>query len=69
MICKLSFISAFSIYMTVPFSKVSQHYQTVINQRLTVFLQLFSLTSVAPSKCFIDKMIGLQGHLNVWAVL
>ena len=48
-------------------SKTSLHYQTVIDQRLTVFNQLFSLTSVGPSKCPINKMIGSQGHLRVWA--
>ena len=51
-----------------PLSKISLHYQTVIDQRLTVFHQLFSWTSVEPSTCPIDKMIGLQEHLRVWAV-
>ena len=50
------------------FSKISLHYRTVIDQRLTVFHQLFSWTSVGPSKCPIDKMIGSQGHLTIWRV-
>ena len=40
----------------------------MIDQRLTNSYQLFSWTSVQPSNCWIDKMIGLQGHLNVRAV-
>ena len=48
-----------------PLRKISLHYQTVIDQRLTAFHQLFSWTSVGLSKCLIDKMIGSQGHLNV----
>ena len=48
-----------------PLSKISLHYQTVIDQKVTVLHQLFSWTSVAPSKCPINKMIGLQGHLIV----
>ena len=48
-----------------PLSKISLHYQTVIDHRLTVFQQLFSWTCVGLSKCPIDKMIGLQGHLTV----
>ena len=49
-------------------SKISLHYQNVIDQRLTVFHQLFSWTSVGPSKCPIDKMIGSQDHLRVLAI-
>ena len=45
-------------------SKISLHYQPVIDQRLTLVYQLFSWTS----KCPIDKMIGLQGHLTVQGV-
>ena len=41
------------------------HYQTVIDQRLTIFHQLFSWTLVRLSKCPIDKIIGLQGLLTV----
>ena len=47
-------------------SKISLHYQIVIDQRLTVFHQQFSWTSVGPSKCPIDKMIGSQGQWIVW---
>ena len=50
-----------------PLSKISLRYQTVIDQRLTVFQQLFRWTSVGLSKCPIDKMIGLQGNMTVWA--
>ena len=49
-------------------SKIRLHYQTVTDQRLTVFHQLFSWTSVGPSRWPINKMIGLQGHLAVWGV-
>ena len=51
-----------------PLTKISLHYQTPIDQKLTVFHQLFSETSVGPSKCPIDKMIDLQGHVEVWAI-
>ena len=50
-----------------PLSKFSLRYQTVIDQGLTVFHQLFSWTSAGPSKCLIAKMIGSQGHLWVLA--
>ena len=43
-----------------PLSKISLHYQTVIEQRLTVIHQLFSWASFGCSKCPINKMIGLQ---------
>ena len=49
-------------------SQISLRYQTVIDQRLTVFHQLFSWTSVEPWKCPIDKMIGSQGCLTVSGV-
>ena len=52
-----------------PLSKISLRYQTVIDQSLTVFHQLFSWTSVRPSKCLIDEMIGSQGSLAIWGVL
>ena len=45
--------------------QISLRYHTVIDQRLTVFHQLFSWTSAGLSKCAIYKMIGSQGHLNV----
>ena len=48
--------------------KMSLHYETANDQRLTAFHQLFSWTSAGPSKCPIDKMIGSQGHLTVWRV-
>ena len=51
-----------------PLSKISLHYQTVIDQRVTVLHQLFSWISVGPSKCPINKMIGLQDHLTVRVV-
>ena len=51
-----------------PLSKISLHYQSAIYHWLTVFHQLFSWTSAELSKWAIDKMIGSQGHLNVWAV-
>ena len=38
--------------------KYSLYYQTVIDQRQEVCHQLFSWTSVGPSKFLIDKMIG-----------
>ena len=47
---------------------ISLHYQTVVDERLTVFHQLFSWTSVGPSKYLIDKMIGPQSQLRVWAI-
>ena len=49
-------------------SKISLHYQTVIDQRLTVLHPLFSWTSVRVSKYPMDKMIGSLGHLTVWGV-
>ena len=52
-----------------PLSKISLHYQAVIEQRLTVIHLLFSWTSAGPSKCPIDKMFGSHGHLTVWRVL
>ena len=51
-----------------PSSKITQHYQTLIDQRITVFHQLFSWSSVGPSKSGTDEMIGLQHHLTVWGV-
>ena len=51
-----------------PLRKISVHYQTLIDQRLPVFYQLFRWTSVGPSKCLINKMIGSQDNLTVWAV-
>ena len=36
----------------------------LLDQRLAAFHQLFSGTSVGPSKSPIDKIIGLQGHLT-----
>ena len=51
-----------------PLSKINLHYQTLIDQKLTVFHQLFSWTSVVLSICPIDKMIGSKGHLTLWAV-
>ena len=51
-----------------PLSKISLYYLNVTSYRLTVFRKLFNWTSVGPSKCPIDKLIGLQGHPNVWAV-
>ena len=59
---KLGIVKVFNVLL----SKISLHYQTVIDQKLTVFHQLFSWTSVGPSKCPIDKMIGSQGHPRVW---
>ena len=50
------------------FSTISLHYQMVIDQKLTVFHQLFSWTSVGLSKCSIDKMIDSQDHLIVLIV-
>ena len=49
-------------------SIISLHYQTVIDQRLTVFHQLLSWTSVELSKCVNNKMIGSQGDVTVWGV-
>ena len=52
-----------------PLSKIILHHKNIIDQKLTVFHQLFSQTSVGPSKCRIDKMIVSQGYLTVWRVL
>ena len=51
-----------------PLSKISLHYQSAIDQRLTVIHQMFSWTSAGPSKFPIHKMSGSQGHLTVWRV-
>ena len=51
-----------------PLFKISLHYQTVIDQRLTVFHRLFSCTSVGPLKCLINKMIGSEVHLTGWEI-
>ena len=48
--------------------KISLHYHTVIDHRLTVVHQLFSWTSVGLPKCPINKIIGSQSHLRVWAI-
>ena len=42
-----------------PLSKMSLHYQTVIDQRLTVFHQRFSWTSGRPLKCRDNLVNGL----------
>ena len=52
----------------LPLSKISLHYQTVIDQRVTVLHQLFSWTLVGPLKYPVTKTIGLQDHLTVRAV-
>ena len=51
-----------------PLTEISLHQQTVIDRRLKVLQQLFSWTSVGPSKSLIGKMIGSQAHLTVWGV-
>ena len=48
-------------------NKFSLHSLTACYQRLADAQQLFSWTSVRPSKCSINKIIGSQGHLRVWA--
>ena len=48
--------------------KLACFFKMFQNQRLEAFYQLFSSTSLRPSKCPIDKMICSQGHLNVSAV-
>ena len=48
--------------------KISLHYQTVIDQRLTVCHQLFSWTSFGPSECPINKLIGSEGYQTVWRI-
>ena len=48
-----------------PLSKISLHYQTVIDQRLGILHQMFSWTSVGSLKCPIDKTSASQGHLTV----
>ena len=48
-------------------SKIRLEYQTLRNQRLTAFNQLFSWTSDGLSKCLINNMIGSQDHLGVSA--
>ena len=40
-----------------PLSKISLHYQTVIDQRIAAFEQLLCWTSFGPLKCLIDKVI------------
>ena len=50
------------------FCKISLHYQTVIDKRLTIFHQLFRWTLAGPLKCLINKMTGLQDHLRVWEI-
>ena len=40
-----------------PLRKINLHYETVIDQKLTVVHQFFSWTSIGLSKCPIDKMI------------
>ena len=52
-----------------PLCKYSLYYQTVIDKRQEVCHQLFSWTSVGPSKFLIDKMIGSQGHGTIQEVL
>ena len=47
--------------------KLACFFKWFSNQRLEAFCQLISWTSVGPSKCLINKMIGLQDHLRVWA--
>ena len=42
-----------------PLNKISLHYQTVFDQRLTVTHLLFSWTSIGPSKRPIDYEINL----------
>ena len=49
-------------------SKTRLRYQTVIDHRLTGLHQLFSWASLGHSKCLINKMTGLQGHLTVSGV-
>ena len=48
--------------------KLACFFTLFYNQRLESINQLFSWTSVGPSKCQIDNMIGLQGHVMVWAI-
>ena len=40
----------------------------MVDQRLTILHQLFSWTSVEPSKCSIMKMMGSQDPRTVWGV-
>ena len=47
--------------------KLSCFFKLFENQRLEAFFQLFSWTSVGYSKYPINKMIGLKGHMSVWA--
>ena len=54
--------------MHSPLSKTGTHYQTVIDQTLTVLHQLFSWTLDGPSKRPIDKMIGSQVHRTFCAI-
>ena len=49
-------------------SKICLYHQTVIDQRPTIFHQLFSWTFVALSKFPIDKMVDSQGQLRVSAI-
>ena len=50
------------------FHKISLLFHTVLESVAKAFYQLFSWSSVGPSKCPIDKMISLQGYLTVWTV-
>ena len=49
-------------------SKINLHYQTEIDQRPTVCHEMFSWTSVGPSKCSIKQMIGWECHRTVWGL-
>ena len=49
-------------------SKISLRYLTAPTSKATNYSPTVRWTSVGPSKCPIDKMIGWEGHLNVWAV-
>ena len=42
--------------------KLSCIYNLLLEHRLTAFFQQFSCTSVGPSKCAIEEMIGSQDH-------
>ena len=48
--------------------KLAYFFKLFWSQTLEPFCKLFRWTSVGLSKCPINKMIGLQDHLTVWAI-
>ena len=61
-------IFIFSKLLAIISIKLDCFFKLFWNQSLETFWQLFGWTSVGPSKCPIDKIMGSQGHRNFWAV-